>query len=41
MITKYKLSDLAKDMKIGVQEVIDCLAHEFGAKKSVSSLNPH
>ncbi len=40
MITKYKLSDLAKDMKIGVQEVIDCLAHEFGAKKSVSSLNP-
>ncbi len=40
MITKYKLNDLAKDLKLSVQDIIDCLAHEFGAKKSVSSLTP-
>ncbi len=40
MITKYKLNDLARDLKVGVQDIIDCLAHDFGAKKSVSSLNP-
>ncbi len=40
MITKYKLNDLAKDMKLNPQEIIDCLAHEYGAKKTVSSLTP-
>ena len=40
MITKYKLNDLAKDLKLNPNDIIECLAKEFGAKKTVSSLNP-
>ncbi len=40
MITKYKLNDLAKDLKINPNDIIECLAKEYGAKKTVSSLNP-
>ncbi len=40
MITKYKLSDLAKDLKLNPNDIIECLAHQYGAKKTVSSLNP-
>ena len=40
MITKYKLSDLAKDLKLNPNDVIECLAKDFGAKKSGSTLNP-
>ena len=34
MITKYKLSDLAKDLKMTANEIIELLAAEFGAKKT-------
>ncbi len=40
MITKYKLNDLAKDLKINPNDIIEVLAKEYGAKKTVSSLNP-
>ncbi len=40
MITKYKLSDLAKDLKMTANEIIELLAAEFGAKKTGSSLSP-
>ncbi len=40
MITKYKLSDLAKHLKLAPQEIIDCLAAKYGAKKASSSLTP-
>lgn len=40
MITKYKLSDLAKHLKLAPQEVIDCLAAKYGVKKASSSLMP-
>ena len=40
MITKYKLNDLAKDLKINPNDIIECLAKEYGSKKTVSSLNP-
>lgn len=40
MITKYKLSDLAKDLKVSTQEVVDCLAHQYGAKKAGNTLTP-
>ena len=39
MITKYKLSDLAKDLKLPSAEIIEALA-QFGAKKTGSSLSP-
>ena len=40
MITKYKLSDLAKDLKLTSAEIIELLSAEFGAKKTGSSLSP-
>lgn len=40
MITKYKLSDLAKHLKLAPQEIIDCLAAKYGVKKASSSLAP-
>ena len=40
MIKKYKLSDLAKDLKLPASELIEALAGQFGAKKSGSSLTP-
>ena len=40
MITKYKLSDLAKDLKVSSTEIVDLLSAEFGAKKTGSSLSP-
>ncbi len=40
MITKYKLNDLAKDLKLNPNDIIECLAKQYGAKKTVSSLNP-
>ncbi|MBQ8623224.1 MAG: translation initiation factor IF-2 [Oscillospiraceae bacterium] len=40
MITKYKLNDLAKDLKLNPNDIIECLAKEYGAKKTVSSLTP-
>ncbi len=40
MITKYKLNDLAKDLKVNPNDIIECLAKEYGAKKTVSSLTP-
>ncbi|MBQ8396175.1 MAG: translation initiation factor IF-2 N-terminal domain-containing protein, partial [Oscillospiraceae bacterium] len=40
MITKYKLNDLAKDLKLNANDIIECLAHQYGAKKTVSSLTP-
>ncbi len=40
MITKYKLNDLAKDLRVNPNDIIEVLAHEYGAKKTVSSLNP-
>ena len=40
MIKKYKLSDLAKDLKLPAAELIEVLAGQFGAKKSGSSLAP-
>ena len=33
MITKYKLSDLARDLKLPANDIIDCLAGRYGAKK--------
>lgn len=38
MITKYKLSDLARDLKLTANDIIDCLAKEYGAKKASSIL---
>ena len=40
MITKYKLSDLAKDLKLTSAEIIELLSAEFGVKKTGSSLSP-
>ena len=40
MITKYKLTTLARDLKLSSGEVIECLSHRFGAKKSSSVLTP-
>ncbi len=37
--SKIKLNDLAKDLKISANELAECLAKEFGAKKAVSSLS--
>lgn len=34
MITKYKLNDLAKDLKLPVNDIIDCLAPKYGVKKA-------
>ena len=38
MITKYKLSDLARDMKLAPGDIIDCLSAKYGVKKASSSL---
>lgn len=38
MITKYKLSDLAKDMKLAPGDIIECLSGKYGVKKASSSL---
>ena len=38
MIKKYKLSDLAKDLKISASDIVDALAAPFGVKKAGSSL---
>ncbi|MCD7822587.1 MAG: translation initiation factor IF-2 [Oscillospiraceae bacterium] len=40
MITKYKLSNLAKDLSIPVNDVIDCLTPLFGVKKGSTILGP-
>ena len=40
MITKYKLTTLARDLKLSSGEVIECLSHRFGAKKSSAVLTP-
>ena len=40
MITKYKLSDLAKDLGLTGAEIVEALSAQFGAKKTGSSLNP-
>ena len=40
MITKYKLSDLAKDLGLTSAEIIEALAPQFGAKKTGASLAP-
>ncbi len=40
MITKYKLSNLAKDLNIPVNDVIDCLTPVYGAKKGSTILVP-
>ncbi len=40
MITKYKLSDLAKDLKLQPAEIIEALSAEFGQKKAAMSLTP-
>lgn len=40
MITKYKLNDLAKDLKLPVNDVIDCLAPKYGVKKAGVVLSP-
>ncbi|MCD7847150.1 MAG: translation initiation factor IF-2 [Oscillospiraceae bacterium] len=40
MITKYKLSNLAKDLNIPVNDVIDCLTPVFGVKKGSTILGP-
>lgn len=39
MITKYKLSDLAKDMRLTPGDIIECLSGKYGVKKASSSLN--
>lgn len=40
MATKYKLNELAKDLKLGNAEVAKCLEEAFGeTKKTVSALN--
>ncbi len=38
MITKYKLSNLAKDLNVPVNDIIDCLAKNYGAKKGSTIL---
>lgn len=40
MITKYKLSDLARDLKLSANDIIDCLAGRYGAKKASAMLTP-
>lgn len=40
MITKYKLSDLARDLKLPANDIIDCLAGRYGAKKASATLTP-
>ena len=40
MITKYKLSDLARDLKLPANDMIDCLAGRYGAKKASAMLTP-
>lgn len=40
MITKYKLSDLAKDLKLTSAEIVEVLSAEFGVKKTGSTLTP-
>ncbi len=40
MITKYKLNDLARDLKLSANDIIECLAKEYGAKKASSILAP-
>lgn len=40
MITKYKLSDLARDLKLPAYDIIDCLAGRYGAKKASATLTP-
>lgn len=40
MITKYKLNDLAKDLKLQNADIIDVLAPQFGQKKPGVSLTP-
>ena len=40
MITKYKLNDLAKDLKLEANELIECLSAQFGAKKATTTLTP-
>ncbi len=40
MITKYKLSNLAKDLNIPVNDVIECLAPVYGVKKGSTILAP-
>ena len=40
MATKYKLNELAKDLKLGNAEVVKCLEEAFGeTKKTVSALS--
>lgn len=38
MITKYKLSNLAKDLGVPVNDIIDCLAPVYGVKKGSTIL---
>ncbi len=40
MIKKYKLTDLAKDLKIPSAEIVNALAEPFGQKKPSASLTP-
>ena len=40
MITKYKLSNLAEDLGVPVNDIIDCLAKDYGAKKGSTILGP-
>ncbi|MCD7770920.1 MAG: translation initiation factor IF-2 [Oscillospiraceae bacterium] len=40
MITKYKLSNLAKDLNVPVNDVIDCLTPVYGVKKGSTILVP-
>ncbi len=40
MITKYKLSNLAKDLNVPVNDVIDCLTPVYGLKKGSTILGP-
>ncbi len=40
MITKYKLSNLAEDLGVSANEVIDCLTPQFGVKKGSTILGP-
>ena len=40
MITKYKLSDLARDLKLPANDIIDCLAGRYGVKKASAMLTP-
>lgn len=40
MITKCKLNDLAKDLKLTANDIINCLSAKYGAKKSSSMLTP-